>query len=116
MGISLGALAGLPPSPLFVERGADRRRRLRRRAAPGPPAATALLLALGFLGLAHALIETTVGKARRRDARSRAGLRGVARRSAASSVVLPARALPAVALWLPGQRDSSRALVEGIVG
>ena len=64
MGISLGALAGLPPSPLFVsellivaggfEAG--------RSWAAG---ATALLLALGFLGLAHALIETTVGKARR---------------------------------------------------
>ena len=35
MGISLAALAGLPPSPLFVERGADRRRRLPGRTPLG---------------------------------------------------------------------------------
>ena len=35
---------------------------------PWAAAVTALLLALGFLGLAHALIETTTGKAPRRDA------------------------------------------------
>ena len=71
MGISLGTLAGLPPSPLFAsevlivaggfQAGCD-----------WAAAAAAVLLALGFLGLAHALIETTAGKARRRDARHRA--------------------------------------------
>ena len=49
------------------QRGADRRRRLPGRRARGPAAAATILLALGFLGLAHALIETTVGKAHRRD-------------------------------------------------
>ena len=39
---------------------------------PWAAAAAALLLALGFLGLAHALIETTVGKRRRRDRRAAA--------------------------------------------
>ena len=57
MGISLAALAGLPPSPLFVsevlivaggfQAGHD-----------WVAAIAAVLLALGFLGLAHALIET----------------------------------------------------------
>ena len=78
LGISLGALAGLPPSPLFVSEvlivaggfQAGRSWAAARRA---------LLLALGFLGLAHALIETTVGKARRRDAGRSPGLRGVDR-------------------------------------
>jgi hydrogenase-4 component F len=64
LGISLAALAGLPPSPLFASEvlivaggfQADR---------PWEASAAALLLALGFLGLAHALIETTVGSARR---------------------------------------------------
>jgi hydrogenase-4 component F len=60
MGISLGALAGLPPSPLFVSEvlivagGFE--------AGRGWPAGiAALLLALGFLGLAHALIEGVAG-------------------------------------------------------
>ena len=71
MGISLGTLAGLPPSPLFVSEvlivaGGFQAGR------PWAAAATALLLALGFLGLAHALIETTGGKAHRRDHRSAA--------------------------------------------
>ena len=60
--VSLGALAGLPPSPLFVSEvlivaggfAAGR---------PWTAAAAAALLALGFLGLAHALIETTAGRA-----------------------------------------------------
>ena len=57
MGISLAALAGLPPSPLFVSEVHDRRRRVPGGHGRGRRPATALLLALGFLGLAHALIE-----------------------------------------------------------
>ena len=69
LGISLGSLAGLPPSPLFASEvlivaggfAADR---------PWAAAAAAALLALGFLGLAQALIEVT----------ARAGPRGRAAR------------------------------------
>src|SRR5216684_3048063 len=75
LGISLGALAGLPPSPLFASEvlivaggfAAGR---------PWAAAVAAVLLALGFLGLAHTLLETTAGKAPGRD-RSAPGLRGV---------------------------------------
>jgi hydrogenase-4 component F len=60
VGLSLGALAGLPPSPLFfsevlillggVQAGET-----------AVVAVAAVLLALGFLGLAHALIEGVAG-------------------------------------------------------
>src|SRR5439155_8579267 len=98
MGVSLGALAGLPPSPLFVSElliVAGGFQAGRSWAA----AATALLLALGFLGLAHALIETTVGKARRRDAAHPRAFRTLAVVGGASIVLL--LGLSAVALWLP---------------
>ena len=48
------------------QRGPHRRGRLRRRGGPWEAAAAAILLALGFLGLGHALLETIAGKARRR--------------------------------------------------
>ena len=94
MGISLGALAGLPPSPLFLSEVlivAGGFQAGRSWAA----AATALLLALGFLGLAHALLETTVGKARRRDV-------GAARRLAGSPCSPAPRSL--LLLGLSGRR------------
>jgi hydrogenase-4 component F len=99
MGVSLGALAGLPPSPLFVSEvlivaGGFQ---AGRSWAAG---ATALLLALGFLGLAHALLEMTVGKARRRDTAGGRGLRTLALLGGASLPLL--LGLSAVALWLPG--------------
>ena len=82
MGISLAALAGLPPSPLFVsevlivaggfQAGHD-----------WVAAIAAVLLALGFLGLAHALIETTVGRPRG-TAASRAPPLGLAALAAVS--------------------------------
>ena len=108
MGVSLGALAGLPPSPLFVSElliVAGGFQAGRSWAA----AATALLLALGFLGLAHALIETTVGKAaRRRDAVPPRSLRTLAVVGGASLALL--LGLSAVALWLPGS-----ALVDALI-
>src|SRR5206468_12442286 len=75
LGISLGALAGLPPSPLFASEvlivaggfAAGR---------PWTAAIAAVLLALGFLGLAHALLEMIAGKAHARD-RGAPGRRGV---------------------------------------
>jgi hydrogenase-4 component F len=110
MGISLGALAGLPPSPLFLSEvlivagGFEAGR-------SWAAAATALLLALGFLGLAHALLETTFGKARRRDGTHPRGRLALAVLGGTSLVLL--LGLSAVALWLPGS-DLVAALLAGI--
>jgi len=107
LGISLGALAGLPPSPLFVSEvlivaGGFQVGR------PWAATAAAILLALGFLGLAHALIDTVIGKARRRDPDTAPGLRAV---TALTAVAVPLLlALTAAALWLP---DS--AIVNGLL-
>ena len=110
MGLSLGALAGLPPSPLFLSEvlivagGFEAGRSWAAVAA-------ALLLALGFLGLAHALLETTVGKARRRDPSSRRGRRTLVLLGGASLALL--LGLSAAALWLPGSAFVD-ALLQGI--
>jgi hydrogenase-4 component F len=109
MGISLGALAGLPPSPLFLSEvlivagGFEAGR-------SWAAAATVVLLALGFLGLAHALLETTVGKARRR-APVQGGVRRLAALGATSLALL--LGLSGVALWLPGSAFVA-ALLRGI--
>ncbi|HWO79900.1 proton-conducting transporter membrane subunit [Gaiella sp.] len=110
MGISLGALAGLPPSPLFLseilviaggfEAG-------REWAAAG----TAVLLALGFVGLAHALVETTGGRPHRRDRSVAPGLRPVVALGGAATVIL--LALAAAAFWLP-DTDIVEALARGV--
>jgi hydrogenase-4 component F len=99
LGISLGALAGLPPSPLFVSEvlivagGFSAGR-------PWEATVGALLLALGFLGLGHALVDLLAGKARRRAPGAPTGLRGVVALTAVATVAL--LALTAVAPWLPG--------------
>ena len=108
MGISLGALAGLPPSPLFASEilivaggfAAGR---------TWEAAAAAVLLALGFLGLGHALVEMLVGKTRRREDGSPAGLRTVVALTAVATAAL--LTLTAVAPWLP-----SSELVEAMLG
>jgi hydrogenase-4 component F len=110
MGVSLGALSGLPPSPLFASEvlivaGGFQAGR------PWAAAATALLLALGFLGLAHNLLETTAGKARRREPQA-PGLRTLTAIAGVSIVLL--LALAAAAVWLPGT-DVVDALVRGAV-
>jgi hydrogenase-4 component F len=110
MGISLGALSGLPPSPLFVSEvlivaGGFQAGR------SWPAAVAAILLALGFLGLAHALVETTVGKARRRDPAPPRGLRAVGWLAAVSAVLL--LALASAAFWLP-DTNLVTTLVRGI--
>jgi hydrogenase-4 component F len=99
MGISLGTLAGLPPSPLFasevliVAGGFQAGREWEA-------AATAILLALGFLGLGHALLETVAGKARRRAPGTPVGLRALVGMTAVATALL--LALTALAPWLPG--------------
>jgi hydrogenase-4 component F len=62
-GISLGTLSGLPPSPLFFSEllillGGVAAHQV------AVVSIAALLMALGFLGLAHALIETLAGESR----------------------------------------------------
>ncbi len=110
MGISVGALAGLPPSPIFVSEvlivaGGFQAGR------PWAAAAATVLLAIGFLGLAHALLETTAGKARRRDTAEAPGLRGVVALAAVSVVLL--LALAGAGLWLP-ETELVQALLRGI--
>jgi hydrogenase-4 component F len=110
LGVSLGALAALPPSPLFVSEvlivaGGFQAGR------PWAAAAAAVLLALGFLGLMHALLETTVGKPRRREATRLPGLRGVSALTVASLVLL--LALAAAGLWLP-ESELVETLARGI--
>jgi hydrogenase-4 component F len=107
LGISLGALAGLPPSPLFVSEvlivaGGFQVGR------PWAAAAAALLLALGFLGLAHALVDTVIGRPRGRDRHAASGLPAVTTLTAIAVPLL--LALTAAALWLP---DS--AVVDGLL-
>lgn len=107
MGISLAALGGLPPSPVFVSEllillgGLD-------AGKTAVVAIAALALALGFLGLLHALLEGVIGGPGRRPhvRRSRSE-----RPIVALSVVFGAGllALTAVALLLPGS-----ALVEAL--
>ena len=98
MGISLGTLAGLPPSPLFASEVLI----VAGGFAAGrtwEAAAAAVLLALGFLGLGHALLETIAGKARRRAPGSPPGLRTLVTLTAIAAVAL--LALTVLAPWLP---------------
>ena len=98
LGISLGALAGVPPSPLFVSEvlivaGGFQVGR------PWAAAAAAILLALGFLGLTHSLIETVVGRPRGRERHPALGLHAV---TALTIVAVPLLLiLTLVGLWLP---------------
>jgi hydrogenase-4 component F len=99
IGLSLGTLAGLPPTPLFVSEllivaGGFQARRY------WAAAAATVLLALGFLGLMHALLETTAGKAHRRAAGPIPGLRSIGVLASVSAVLLGA--LTFTAVWLPG--------------
>jgi hydrogenase-4 component F len=98
MGLSLGTLAGLPPLPLFVSEvliigGGFQSGKL--WVAGG----MALLLALGFLGLMHALLEVTVGKARRHNPQRPTGLRLAVVLGAVAVVLLVG--LSSLGVWLP---------------
>ena len=110
MGVSLGALAGLPPSPLFLSEilviagGFEAGR-------PWAAAGVAALLALGFVGLAHALVETTGGSTRRRERADAPGLRPVVVLGAVACAIL--LALAGAAFWLP-DTDIVEALARGV--
>ncbi len=109
VGLSLGALAGLPPSPLFASEVLI----VAGGFAAGDgwaAAAAALLLALGFLGLAHTLIERTTVRADGGPATA-SGLRGVTVLAWATAPML--LALSAGSFWLPGSA-LARALVRGL--
>ena len=109
LGISLGSLSGMPPSPLFVSEvliiaGGFQAGR------PWAAGIATLLLALGFLGLAHALVEAVAGKSRR-GRHVPTGLRSILVVGAIATVLL--LALTCAALWLPGS-DIVDALSRGI--
>jgi len=98
MGVSLAVLGGLPPGPLF----ASELMILLALIDAGLLAvavAAALLLALGFLGLVHALLEGLLGAPRARRVRTVRSARAVGIAAVAASVVLLSMA--AVAFELP---------------
>jgi hydrogenase-4 component F len=99
MGIALGTLAGLPPSPIFVSEVLIVAGGFQAGYAWATAAAT-VLLALGFLGLSHALLETTAGRRRRRRRTAVPGLRLLTGFAAVSVVLLGV--LASAVLWLPG--------------
>jgi hydrogenase-4 component F len=110
VGVCLAALAGLPPSPLFVSElmvalgGIE----------AGYTAAVIValvLLALGFLGLGHALIEAVAGRRRATRPGIPPGRRLVVVLAAGCLVLLPA--LAAAALALPGSAIAD-ALARGL--
>jgi hydrogenase-4 component F len=74
VGLSLGALAGLPPSPLLVSEVMILLGGFSAGYGWAAAVATALL-ALGFLGLAHVLIESLAGRRSGRRPSSPASLR-----------------------------------------
>jgi hydrogenase-4 component F len=100
MGVSLGALGGLPPSPLFVSELLI----LLGGVAAGETAVAAVAavaLALGFLGLLHAFLEGVIGEPgeHRRRARHRSE-RPIAVMTAALGAGM--LALTVAGLLLPG--------------
>jgi hydrogenase-4 component F len=110
LGVSLGTLAALPPSPLFVSEvlivagGFS-------AGMPWAAGGAAILLSLGFLGLAHALIETLIGSTRNRPRLATAALRPVNAICLVSVVAL--LAVAGAGLALPGS-DLVDALVRGL--
>ena len=110
LGVSLASLAAVPPSPLFVSEvlivagGFSAGR-------PWAAAAAALLLALGFLGLTHSLIEVLVGKSRNRGRLAGETLRPVTALCAIAVTAL--LGLTAAGFALPGS-DIVEALARGL--
>lgn len=110
MGVSVGSLSGLPPSPLFLSELLI----LLGGIAAGKLVIALIaitLLALGFLGLAHALIETLTGGEHQRAWRRGRTVRAVERLTVIIGLGLIA--LAASAYLLP---DSTvvRTLMDGV--
>jgi hydrogenase-4 component F len=99
VGLCLGALAGIPPSPLFVSEllialgGIE-------SGSTGVVVIAVSLLALGFLGLAHALVAAVSGRRRSGRRAAPAGRRLVVALAGGALVLL--LAVTAAALELPG--------------
>jgi hydrogenase-4 component F len=110
VGVSLAALAALPPSPLFVSELLI----LLGGLAAGELAVTivaATLLALGFLGLAHALIEGLAGEPRPRRWRAGRSARQTTRLTVVCGVGM--LAVTVAACLLPGS-EPVELLMRGI--
>jgi formate hydrogenlyase subunit 3/multisubunit Na+/H+ antiporter MnhD subunit len=110
LGLSLGTLAGLPPSPLFVSEllivaGGF------TAGLPWVAGAAALMLALAFLGMMRALLETTVGEAPQRSGVRLPGLRGVSALAAVTTLAL--LGLAGASPWLPAT-ELVHALAKGV--
>ena len=95
--------------PAVRERGADRGRRLPAGHDWVAAIAAAVLLALGFLGLAHALIETTVGRPRGTGGQQGPAARARRPRGRLARPAGPDRRCP----WLPAS-DLVDTLVQGL--
>ena len=110
LGVSLGSLSGLPPSPLFFSELLI----LLGGIAAGQLVVTiiaAALLALGFLGLAHALIEGLLGGEHHRRWRRGRTVRTIERLAWVMGLGL--LALSATAYLLPGSTPI-RMLMRGL--
>jgi hydrogenase-4 component F len=115
MALGLGALSGLPPSPLFVSElliivGGF------HAGHPVAAAAATALIALASVGLLRALIETTIGDVKTSEAQARRterpiGLRATTALAVISAIVLCA--LVGTSAWLP-TTDFVRVLMRGI--
>jgi hydrogenase-4 component F len=99
MGLSLGSLSGLPPSPLFFSEVLILMGGFTSGHAVSASIA-ALLLALGFLGLAYALVQNLFGSSRRPRREGLFGGVGVAALSIAGAILLIG--LAALTMVLPG--------------
>ena len=106
----LAALAGLPPSPLFVSELMIAIGGIRAGSTPVVVIAL-ILLSLGFLGLCHALIEAVAGRASGTRKGAPSTRRPVLVAALCCLVLLPAVA--AAALALPGS-GIEHALVRGL--
>jgi hydrogenase-4 component F len=99
VGLCLGSLAGVPPSPLFISEllialgGVE-------SGSTGVVVVAVVLLALGFLGLAHALVAAVAGRRRSALREAPASRRLVVALATGALVLL--LGLTAAALELPG--------------
>jgi hydrogenase-4 component F len=110
LGVCLGTLSGLPPSPLFVSELLI----IAGGFASGRPwvaAVATLLLALAFLGLIRALIDTVAGTAPHRESARLPGLRGAGALAVVSVVAL--LTIAGGSAWLPAS-DLVQAFLKGV--